>query len=157
MSLRARQGAAAILLGVSVLLGVYVAIPGDGAFVLADDPDSGAGALVALIDFLNGIEIVHILSHMIVFGGAALLLGPWGRPGDRGSARLAWRYVIIGTLLMEGGQVIVGYSDDYWQDLVVGVAFDLLVNGLSAALGVWLAARYAAPLTRRLSPSDSGA
>jgi hypothetical protein len=103
--------------------------------------------LIDLIDVLNRKASAHLLGHILIFGGVAALLGEWGIDGERGSSRLAFRYVILGALLMEAGQVTVGYSDDTLTDLILGVSFDLIVDILAAGGALWLTRRYSDSLT----------
>lgn len=143
-----RQLFAAIVLIISIGLAVYVAIPGDSVGITENASETTSLArLIMIIDFLNGQEIVHIAGHVLLFGGVAIVLGQWGTPPEQGSTQLAIYYTLGGAVLMELGQVLVGYSDDTQTSLMLGVGFDLLVNGLAAGLGILFIQRYAAPFT----------
>jgi hypothetical protein len=147
ISLAARQRLALFILILAGGMAMYVAIPGDG-IGQAVQPSLGGG--IGLIDRLNAVEWVHLVSHWAVFGSVAFLLGEWGAGAERGSAGLAWRYVVVGSLLMEGGQALVGYADDTPRTLVESILFDLAMNALGASMGLALLYR----LTRWYKPSS---
>jgi hypothetical protein len=129
MTLQRRKQLALILLGISILAATYAAIPGEKASPPPPDaPASPTNTLLVFMDALNRMQLVHIMAHLLIFGGVAMLLGPWGGDGQRGSFRLALRYVVVGGILMEAAQVAVGYSDDYITDLILGVSFDLMTD-----------------------------
>jgi hypothetical protein len=152
MTLQRRKQLALILLGISILAAIYAAIPGEKA----SPPPPGEATpptnmLLVLVDELNRMQLVHFTGHLLIFGGVALLLGPWGRDDQRGSFRLALRYVIVGGLVMEAAQVTVGYSDDYITDLILGVSFDLMTDlaaGLLALLFL-MRARYSVAISSK--------
>jgi hypothetical protein len=136
MRLSRRKQLALIILGISILAAIYIAIPGDGAGVREFRAENvrPASAFVRLVDWLNRIKLAHVMGHLLIFGGVALLLGPWEMHGERGDSRLAMRYVIFGGLVMEAAQVAVGYSDDHITDLILGVSLDLTTDVVSALL-----------------------
>ena len=150
MTLSRRKHLALVILGISILAATYIAIPGEAAGVrqLHAEDVRAANMLVNLVDWLDRIEMVHVLGHLLIFGGVGMLLGPWGKDGQRGDFRLAMRYVMVGGLLMEAAQVIVGYSDDYITDLILGVSFDLLTDVISGLLAVGLV-RYSSALSSK--------
>ena len=136
MTLQRRKQLAFILLSISILAATYVAIPGQkGTPPPPGEPSPPANAFLMLVDSLNRVELVHFMGHLLIFGCVALLLGPWGRDSQRGGFRLALKYVVLGGLIMETAQIIVGYSDDYITDLILGTSFDLMTD-LTAALVV---------------------
>ena len=140
MTLSKRKHLALIILGIAIIAATYVAIPGEGAGlrqINAEDAQT-ASLFVGWVDTLNRVEIVHVLGHLLIFGGVALLLGPWESEGERGDWRLAMRYVVIGGLIMEAAQVAVGYSDDHLTDLILGVLLDLTTDVVSGLLAIGL-------------------
>jgi hypothetical protein len=46
---------------------------------------------------------------------------------------------MVGGILMEAAQAIVGYADDTFWSLTSNMLFDLGVDALAALLGIWLA------------------
>jgi|GEM_PF-7124797 len=140
-----RRIAAICILGISISMAIYVALPGDSVGVKPpenQDPD-GLSILVQIIDALNRLEIAHLLAHVTVFGVVAFLVGEWGIAGERGSARQSLLYALWGGILMEIGQIIVGYSDDTFTELVFGSVYDLGVDMFAAGVVVkWLAWRH---------------
>ena len=150
MTLSRRKHLALAILGLSILAATYIAIPGEAAGVhqLNAEDVRPATLLVSLVDWLNRSKVAHILGHHLIFGGVALLLGPWGMGDQRGSFGLAMRYVIVGGLLMEVVQVIVGYSDDHITDLILGVGFDLMIDAISGLVAVGLVLYSNAPSSK---------
>jgi len=152
LTLQRRKQLALLVLTISILAATFAAIPGDKASPSPPDGDpQPTNALLSLVDSLNRVEIVHIMGHLMIFGGVALLLGPWGRDPEHGSVQLALQYVIVGGLVMEAAQVAVGYSDDYIADLILGVSFDLMTDltaGLLALLFL-MRARYSVAISSK--------
>lgn len=140
MSLQQRQYFSALILTAAVIFAVYVAIPREPGITRQMEQANLRGNLIAdVIDFLNRIEIVHVLAHVVVFGGVAFLLGDWEWRGERGSTMLAIRYVMRGAIMMEALQILVGAWDDTVWEVVRGVSFDLFVDLLSLGIGILLA------------------
>lgn len=136
-----RKNLAALLLALSIVMAGYISIPARNTRLspVAPTPESDH-LLVSLIAVLSHIEVVHIVGHVLLFGGVAFLVGPW----EGGSRALAWRYVLVGGLLMEAVQILIGGSDNTITELVGSTGFDLLVNGIGGVLGIRLAARFQA-------------
>jgi hypothetical protein len=153
-----RKRAATALLFVSGLMAIYLALPGDSVGV--KQTTSGLSPAVNLLDRLNAREVWHLLGHVVVFGGAAALLTDWGpyeTPGQEGGGPgLALRYTLAGALFMEGGQAIVGYSDDTAASLFWGTVFDLAVDGAAVALAlIFMAGLFHLRYHKRLKTSRS--
>lgn len=142
-SLKWRRRAARLLLAFAILIAAYIAIPHDEE---TDKVMKEAGLrgrhFAFVLDDLSSSEAMHILAHSGVFALVALLLGEWGPPGNRGSTRLALHDVVLGGLLMEAAQMVVGWWDDSPWQLLQGSLFDMAVNLLAALLGLWLARHF---------------
>ncbi len=135
MRLSLRKKLAALLLGVSILIGGYVAIPREESALSPISPTSSHdNLLIRTVAALNQLEVVHLVSHLLVFGSVAFLVGPWSAQG--GSVALAWRYVLVGGILMEAVQIGVGYTDDTLWSLTYSLMFDMIVNGLGGTIGL---------------------
>ena len=144
MKLIHRKILATTILAAAVALAVYIALP--------DEPGTGAIPdtwLFRLMEVLQKIEFLHIMAHLATFGSVGLLLGEWGTPGQRGDAKLAWRYVIWGAIIMEALQAPIGWKDGSsiggW---ILTTGFDFAVDFAAAWLGLKLARRYDAVLIK---------
>jgi hypothetical protein len=114
-----------------------------GVMVAAGLLNSGFAGMRGLryVAYLGRFEAFHIVAHLIIFAGVAIIAGLWAdTPRTR---RWLWVAVLGGTLLIEGIQLA---TIDYplGPDLLLGSLFDLGVNVTGAALGLaflWLIAR----------------
>jgi len=101
-------------------------------WIAALEQDEAGGihpeAVPALVRWMVEAEVLHIAAHLITFGVVGFAL--------RAKPRQAWNHAIIGAVLMEGLQVLVGAHSSL-PALVWGVFFDLCVD----ALGTWLGLR----------------
>jgi hypothetical protein len=128
-SLRLRKTIARVWLSLAIIAGSWAAALGE-----SDQGGVRDGILPKWLEFLVELEIAHIIVHTVIFGMVALLLGGWGR----GSRQLAWRYIIVGAVIMEVFQVILGIPHDSLPALVWGVGVDLVVDGVAGWLGLWM-------------------
>lgn len=137
--MRGRKNLAALLLAVSIVVASYISIPKENTLLSPAAPTKDSDhLLISLIAILNSLEIVHIVLHLLLFGTVAFLVGPW----QGGSASLAWSYVLVGSILMETAQTIIGGSDDTQAELISSMLFDLLVNGIGGWVGIQAAFRF---------------
>ncbi len=137
--MRGRKNLATLLLAVSIVLASYISIPKENTLLSPAAPTKDSdNFVVSLIAILNSIEIVHITLHLFLFGTVAFLVGPW----QGGSTSLAWSYVLIGGIVMETAQTIIGGSDNTQAELISSILFDLLVNGIGGWIGIQAAFRF---------------
>lgn len=129
-----RKTLAGAILLISIIVAGYVATPNDGVVrEQIEETDQSDSAILRTLDELKRLELAHVIGHVGIFGGVALLL-----VYPPGSSRLAWRYVLTGAFAMEGVQVIVGASDDYLLPLILGVSFDLLTDFVAAGSAIYI-------------------
>jgi hypothetical protein len=93
------------------------------------------------VAYLGRFETFHIVAHLIIFAGVAIIAGLWADTPR--TQRWLWVAVLGGTLLIEGIQLA---TIDYplGPDLLLASLFDLGVNIAGATLGLallWLIAR----------------
>ena len=143
MTLKFRKRLAIVALAISIIAAAYISIPHDRQTTQQLERVGMRGnALTDLIDTLNRIEWAHISGHLIIFGSIAFWLGAWGKPGERGSADLAMAYILVGGILMELMQIVVGHMDDETISLITNTLYDLVTDILAACVGIWVAGRY---------------
>jgi hypothetical protein len=139
-SLRFRKQVAVLAILITVMVATYLAAPRDGSRVRQiQGADLNQHSITRTIESLNQREVVHILAHVLIFGGIAFWLGAWGTPS--GSVGLGWRYGMGGGILTEVAQTMVGIGSYTAMGIAQAVAFDLVVDAVSVAGGVWLAAQ----------------
>lgn len=106
-SLRFRKQVAVLAILITVMVATYLAAPRDGSRVRQiQGADLNQHSITRTIESLNQREVVHILAHVLIFGGIAFWLGAWGTPS--GSVGLGWRYGMGGGILTEVAQTMVG-------------------------------------------------
>ncbi|MBZ0310469.1 MAG: hypothetical protein K8I82_30690 [Anaerolineae bacterium] len=137
--MRFRKNLASLMLIVSIILASYISIPTDNTLLSPAAPTKDSDHFfVSLIALLNSLELVHIGMHLLLFGIIAFLVGPW----QGGSTTLAWSYVLVGSLLMETAQTLIGAWDDTLTELISSIVFDLLVNGVGGWIGIQAALQF---------------
>jgi hypothetical protein len=91
---------------------------------------------LGVVSWLSRYETAHIVGHIVIFGGVALLLAQ----GDRTHPVLVWGSVLAGGMLLEVVQVLASHVS-LSMHLLQGSAFDLTVD----ALGAWIGLRLNQP------------